>query len=123
MRIIVLAGGLSTERDVSLSSGAGICRTLREKGHDAFLLDPFLGLPDAGDNLEAAFHKTWMRGFPLHQASVLQSRIWKRRKLPEKTNPTAFSEPMSSNFAVSRISYSWELHGDVKVKRKASGCL
>ena len=55
MRIIVLAGGLSTERDVSLSSGAGICRTLREKGHDAFLLDPFLGLPDAGDNLEAAF--------------------------------------------------------------------
>ena len=45
MRIIVLAGGLSTERDVSLSSGAGICRTLREKGHDAFLLDPFLGLP------------------------------------------------------------------------------
>ena len=77
MRIIVLAGGLSTERDVSLSSGAGICRTLREKGHDAFLLDPFLGLPDAGDNLEAVLQDL-MRGFPLHQASVLQSRIWKR---------------------------------------------
>ena len=27
MKIIVLAGGLSTERDVSLSSAAGICRT------------------------------------------------------------------------------------------------
>ena len=52
MKIIVLAGGLSTERDVSLSSGAGICRTLREKGHDAFLLDPFLGLPDAGDDVQ-----------------------------------------------------------------------
>ena len=38
MKIIVLAGGLSTERDVSLSSAAGICRTLVEKGHDAFLL-------------------------------------------------------------------------------------
>ena len=34
MKIVVLAGGLSTERDVSLSSGAGICKTLREKGHD-----------------------------------------------------------------------------------------
>ena len=55
MKIIVLAGGLSTERDVSLSSGAGICRTLREMGHDAFLLDPFLGLPDAGEDLEAVF--------------------------------------------------------------------
>ena len=44
MKIIVLAGGLSTERDVSLSSAAGICRTLLEKGHDAFLLDVFMGL-------------------------------------------------------------------------------
>ena len=43
MKIIVLAGGLSTERDVSLASAAGICRTLIEKGHDAFLLDVFLG--------------------------------------------------------------------------------
>ena len=39
MKIIVLAGGLSTERDVSLASAAGICRTLIEKGHDAFLLE------------------------------------------------------------------------------------
>ena len=28
MKIIVLAGGLSPERDVSLLSGAGICKTL-----------------------------------------------------------------------------------------------
>ena len=44
MKIIVLAGGLSPERDVSLISGAGICRTLRERGHRAFLLDVFFGL-------------------------------------------------------------------------------
>ena len=52
MKIVVLAGGLSTERDVSLSSGAGICRTLRERGHRAILLDVFLGLPDVPENLE-----------------------------------------------------------------------
>ena len=55
MRIIVLAGGLSTERDVSLASAAGICRTLLERGHDAFLLDVFLGLEDAPENLEDVF--------------------------------------------------------------------
>lgn len=55
MKIIVLAGGLSTERDVSLSSSAGICRTLLEKGHDAFLLDVFLGLPYDKDKLEEVF--------------------------------------------------------------------
>ncbi|HIX63930.1 MAG TPA: D-alanine--D-alanine ligase [Candidatus Mediterraneibacter colneyensis] len=55
MKIIVLAGGLSTERDVSLVSAAGICKTLLEKGHDAFLLDVFLGLEDAPENLEDVF--------------------------------------------------------------------
>ena len=47
MKIVVLAGGLSTERDVSLSSGRGIYRALKENGHQVILLDVFLGLPDA----------------------------------------------------------------------------
>ena len=38
MKIVVLAGGLSTERDVSLTSGAGIRRTLRENGHQVFFI-------------------------------------------------------------------------------------
>lgn len=55
MKIIVLAGGLSTERDVSLSSSTGICRTLLDKGHDAFLLDVFMGFPYDKDKLEEVF--------------------------------------------------------------------
>lgn len=55
MKIVVLAGGLSTERDVSLASGAGICRTLRERGHEVFLLDVYLGFPYDSDKLEEVF--------------------------------------------------------------------
>lgn len=55
MKIVVLAGGLSTERDVSLNSGAGICRTLRERGHEAFLLDVYLGFPYDTDKLDEVF--------------------------------------------------------------------
>ncbi|GAB5613283.1 D-alanine--D-alanine ligase [Faecalimonas hominis] len=55
MKIIVLAGGLSTERDVSLSSGAGICRILKERGHDVFLLDAFMGLEYDSDKLAEVF--------------------------------------------------------------------
>ena len=55
MKIIVLAGGLSPERDVSLTSGAGICKTLRERGHKAYLLDVFFGLPYDSDKLEEVF--------------------------------------------------------------------
>ena len=43
MKIVVLAGGISTERDVSLSSGAMIYRALRERGHQVVLLDVYLG--------------------------------------------------------------------------------
>jgi D-alanine-D-alanine ligase len=43
MKIVVLAGGISTERDVSLSSGTGIYKALKEKGHQAILIDVFLG--------------------------------------------------------------------------------
>lgn len=55
MKIIVLAGGLSTERDVSLVSAAGICRTLVERGHDAYLLDVYLGLENPPEHLEDVF--------------------------------------------------------------------
>lgn len=43
MKIVVLAGGTSTERDVSLSSGGMIYRALRGRGHSAILIDVFLG--------------------------------------------------------------------------------
>lgn len=43
MKIVVLAGGLSPERDVSLSSGAMIANALMESGHDVLLLDLYLG--------------------------------------------------------------------------------
>lgn len=43
MKIVVLAGGLSPERDVSLSSGALISNALIENGHDVMLLDLYIG--------------------------------------------------------------------------------
>lgn len=53
--IVVLAGGLSTERAVSLVTGTSVCRALRENGHRAVLVDLFLGLKDAPENLETLF--------------------------------------------------------------------
>lgn len=44
MKVIVLAGGLSPERDVSLASGALIANALLENGHDVMLLDLYLGV-------------------------------------------------------------------------------
>lgn len=55
MKIVVLAGGISTERDVSLSSGTMIYRALKKNGHQAILLDVYLGYK--GNDIEGIFDK------------------------------------------------------------------
>lgn len=47
MDIVVLAGGLSPERNVSLVSGQSICQALRSLGHRAVVIDMYMGLEDA----------------------------------------------------------------------------
>lgn len=55
MKIVVLAGGLSTERAVSLVTGTSVCRALRENGHRAILVDVFLGMEEVPGDLETLF--------------------------------------------------------------------
>ena len=55
MKIVVLAGGLSTEREVSLVTGTSVCRALRQNGHKAILVDLFLGLEEVSADLETLF--------------------------------------------------------------------
>ena len=43
MKIVVLCGGISTEREISIISGTQVCLALRKKGHRAILLDVFCG--------------------------------------------------------------------------------
>ena len=41
MNIAVICGGLSSERDVSITSGTNAARALREQGHKVVLVDLF----------------------------------------------------------------------------------
>ena len=43
MDIVVLCGGWSNERDVSITSGSCVAAALRERGHRVLLLDSYLG--------------------------------------------------------------------------------
>ena len=55
MNIVVLCGGLSPERDVSLSSGLRIASALRSLGHRAALVDMYLGLEGWHGSLDSVF--------------------------------------------------------------------
>src|SRR5919108_6076183 len=52
MKITVLMGGTSAERDVSLASGLRIAQALRSKGHEVTSLDTARGAIDAAGEQE-----------------------------------------------------------------------
>lgn len=45
MRVVILCGGESPERDVSLASGWSVARALLERGHEVVLVDPAAAVP------------------------------------------------------------------------------
>lgn len=53
MNIVVLAGGLSTERDVSIITGQKVAKALCENGHNICLLDVYMGYDN--DNIDNIF--------------------------------------------------------------------
>ena len=79
MKIVVLCGGISTERAISIVSGVGVCGALRQKGHRAILLDVFFGdeyadlmnaFPEEYD-LKAA--EAYIHSFDGKAASIVQN--------------------------------------------------
>ncbi len=65
MKVVVLAGGLSDERNVSLSSGVMVASALRKRGHEVALIDLFLGMEGREGSLEEQFQtplpEEWIR--------------------------------------------------------------
>lgn len=43
MKIVVLAGGISTERDVSFVTGRNVYEAIKANGHKAIIIDPYMG--------------------------------------------------------------------------------
>lgn len=83
MKIVVLAGGLSPERNVSLSSGVKIAQALRALRHRVALVDMYFGLEDypgltGGELYDASPPEGWQsveRAAP-DLAQVRESRKW-----------------------------------------------
>ncbi len=65
MDIVVLAGGLSPERDVSLASGSLIANALIQNGHRVLLVDLYAGLEDVC-NFADAYQKYRVEEYRYH---------------------------------------------------------
>ena len=87
MKIVVLCGGLSTERNISFLSGTKVCRALRSRGHQAVLVDLFMGLEDVTDDPASLFEELpelkslTFDGTAPDLEAVKESRKWKSPSL------------------------------------------
>ena len=74
MDIVVLAGGLSAERDVSFQTGNMVTQALRENGHRVVLLDVFMGYKEQEEDISDIF---------LHsvEASLTVQKFPKQRRI------------------------------------------
>lgn len=59
MKIVVLCGGTSNERDVSISSGTKVAAALRERGHKVVLLDLYFGYEGNYSDPSELFEMDW----------------------------------------------------------------
>ncbi|HHT88408.1 MAG TPA: D-alanine--D-alanine ligase [Clostridiales bacterium] len=89
MKIVVLAGGTSPERDVSLSTGAMIYKALKNNGHKVVLLDVYLGYEgDTSDIFDK--DEDWTKGIgTIREENPDINRI----KALRKDNPNHFFGP------------------------------
>ena len=117
MKIVVLAGGLSDERNVSLSSGTLITEALRRKGHRVALVDLYMGLEGYDGTSEALFDapvpEEWKK--VSRQAPDLKkikaARQWQSESyfgvgvLELAGKSLTFEEPDESRFPCLRLAY------------------
>lgn len=68
MNIVVLAGGLSPERDVSLVSGGLIAAALGRAGHKVLLVDVYEGINDSERQLSELFTSTPRADFGISES-------------------------------------------------------
>lgn len=85
MKIVVLAGGRSPEREVSLSTGTMVCSALRNKGHQAILIDVVKDYETAGG--EEAFFFAHAQRELSKEAALIREEAPKAKTEEEKLRP------------------------------------
>ena len=83
MNVVVLCGGTSSERDVSITSGTLICKALKERNHEVVLLDVYLGIDDYNENNVFELAEAGLKAAPgVNETAPDISQIKKSRKNP-----------------------------------------
>jgi len=85
LNIVVLAGGLSNERNISLKTGFEVYDQLKELGHNVILLDSFMGYGTNEEVIENAFNTPYKYTLERMDISLEVPDLWavKKRRIDQ----------------------------------------
>lgn len=88
LNIVVLAGGLSNERNISLNTGKSVYEVLKRKGHNAILLDSFMGYDEKELDIADAFSEANKYTLDLEKISNDIPDLWavKKRRVDQSNS-------------------------------------
>ncbi len=88
LNIVVLAGGLSVERNVSLNTGYMVANELKNDGHNVILLDSYMGYSDKELNIEDAFSEPDKYSLVIDSIQDETPDLWavKKRRVDQSEN-------------------------------------
>lgn len=90
MDIVVLAGGLSAERDVSFKSGDMVAKALRENGHRVILLDVFMGYKEREEDISDIFSHSLSASVTVNEISETAPDLAKVKAARKDTSDCFF---------------------------------
>ncbi len=85
LNIVVLTGGLSSYRNLSINTGYSITNALREKGHNVILLDTYMGYDEEEIKIDDAFSDPDKYSMNINTISEDKVDLWavKKRRLDQ----------------------------------------
>ena len=88
LNVVVLAGGLSNERNISLNTGKSVYERLKSKGHNVILLDAFMGYDEKELEINDAFSACDTYSLDLDTISTEIPDLWavKKRRVDQSNS-------------------------------------
>ncbi|MBR6071293.1 MAG: DUF2974 domain-containing protein [Acholeplasmatales bacterium] len=88
LNIVVLTGGLSSYRNLSINTGYNVANALKEKGHNVILLDSYMGYGEEEINIDDAFKEPDKYSMEISTISEDKVDLWavKKRRNDQSNN-------------------------------------
>lgn len=88
LNIVVLAGGLSNERNISLNTGIKVTEVLKAKGHNVILLDSYMGYDEKEEIIDNAFQEPDKYSLQIKDINLEIPDLWavKKRRVDQSNS-------------------------------------